>query len=168
MKNLSIIACVSQDLGLGLDNHLLWQLKPDMSFFRQTTSGHPVVMGSKTFQSIGRPLPGRENIVLSRSAVDHPDVKVFHSQPELDAYLESLDSEKFIIGGASLYKMYLDLADKLYLTEVAATKPADTYFPTFDKSKYARKVLAADTYDGVAYEIVEYTPLFRRGAQIQD
>lgn len=158
MKNLSIIACVSQDLGLGVDNHLLWQLKPDMQFFRQATTGHPVIMGGRTFQSLGnKPLPRRENIVLTRGEIDHPDVKVFHDQPSLNAYLETLDGEKFIIGGASLYKMYLDLADKLYLTEVAATKPADTYFPTFDKSKYDRKVLKTDSYDGINFEIVEYT-----------
>lgn len=157
MKNLSIIACVSQDLGLGVDNYLLWQIKPDMQFFRETTLNHPVIMGSKTFQSIGRPLPKRENIVLTRNEIENPDVKVFHSQPELDSYLKTLDGEKFIIGGASLYAMYLDLADKLYLTEVAATKPADTYFPTFDKSKYDRKVLKADTYEGIRFEIVEYT-----------
>lgn len=157
MKNLSIIACVSQDLGLGLDNHLLWQLKPDMQFFRTTTMNHPVVMGSKTFQSIGRPLPRRENIILTRSEIDNQDVRVFHNQSALDQYLETLDGEKFIIGGASLYKMYIDLADKLYLTEVSATKPADTYFPAFDKSKYHRKVLQTGTYDNIDFEIVEYT-----------
>lgn len=161
MKNLSLIACISQDLGLGLDNHLLWQVKPDMKFFRETTSGHPVVMGSKTFQSIGRPLPRRENIVLTRGELDLPDVRVFHDQPSLDQHLETLPGEKFIIGGASLYKMYLNAADKLYLTEVAATKPADTYFPAFDKSKFARKVLQTGTDGDVTFEIVEYT---RKGA----
>lgn len=157
MKNLSIIACISQDFGLGLDNQLLWQIKPDMRFFRQTTEGHPVVMGSKTFRSIGRPLPHRENIILSRQKIDSPDIKVFHDQSALDAYLETLDGEKFIIGGASLYNAYIDLADKLYLTEVAASKPADTYFPTFDKSKYHRKILQSDTYEGITFEIIEYT-----------
>lgn len=157
MKNLSLIACVSQDLGLGLDNHLLWQIKPDMQFFRTTTTGHPVVMGSRTFQSIGRPLPHRENIVLTRGELDEQDVKVFHDQPALDQYLETINGEKFIIGGASLYEMYIDLADKLYLTEVSATKPADTFFPTFDKSKYDRKVLQTGTYDDINFEIVEYT-----------
>lgn len=157
MKNLSLIACVSQDLGLGLNNHLLWQIKPDMQFFRATTTNHPVIMGSKTFQSIGRPLPHRENIVLTRGELDEQDVRVFHNQPTLDQYLEAIDGEKFIIGGASLYKMYIDLADKLYLTEVAATKPADTFFPTFDKSKYDRKVLQTGTYNDINFEIAEYT-----------
>lgn len=158
MKNLSIIACVSQDLGLGVDNHLLWQIKPDMQFFRQTTIDHPVVMGGRTFESLdNKPLPHRENIVLTRGEINHPDLKVFHDQPSLDAYLETLDGEKFIIGGASLYKMYLELADKLYLTEVAATKPADTYFPAFDRSKYDRKILRTDSYNGINFEIVEYS-----------
>lgn len=157
MKNLNLIACVSQDLGLGVDNHLLWQLKPDMRFFRQTTTEHPIVMGSKTFQSIGKPLPGRENIVLTRGEIDSPDVKVFHDKTALDQYLQSLDGKKFIIGGASLYNMYLDEAEKLYITEVAATKPADTYFPVFDKSKYNREVLETGTVNDVNFEIVEYT-----------
>lgn len=157
MKNLTLIACVSQDLGLGFDNQLLWQIKPDMQFFRTTTSGHPVIMGSKTFQSIGRPLPRRENIILTRGELDNQDVKVFHDQPTLDQYLETLNGEKFIIGGASLYKMYIDLADKLYLTEVAAKKSADTFFPAFDKSKYDRKILQTGTHGDISFEIVEYT-----------
>lgn len=157
MKNLSIIACISQNLGLGLDNQLLWQLKPDLRFFRQTTSGHPVVMGSKTFQSIGRPLPKRENIVLTRGSLEQSGITVFHDQAALDQYLNTLSGEKFIIGGASLYKLYLDEAEKLYLTEVAATKPADTYFPIFDKSRYTRKVLQIGSCDGIDFKIVEYT-----------
>ena len=156
MKNLSLIACVSQDLGLGIDNHLLWQLKPDMQFFRTATLGHPVIMGSRTYASIGRPLPKRENIILSRRDIPGDGIKVFHDQASLDQYLNSIDDEKFIIGGASLYQMYLDRADKLYLTEVSATKPADTFFPSFDKAKYIRQVLQTGTCAGVDFEIVEY------------
>ena len=164
MKNLSIIACVSQDLGLGVDNHLLWQLKPDMQFFRATTLGHLVVMGSRTYQSIGHPLPQRENIILTRGGIDMPEkladgttIKIFHDRAALDQYLETTEGEKFIIGGASLYQMYLDLADKLYLTEVAANKPADAFFPTFDRSKYTHKVLQTGAADNIQFEIIEYT-----------
>ena len=158
MKGLSMIACISQDRGLGNQGQLLWSFPEDMQFFKQTTTGHPVVMGSKTFQSIGRPLPGRENIVLSRREID-AGVKVFHNKAALDEYLERIESEKFIIGGASLYDMYLDEAEILYLTEVNGTKPADTFFPEFDQAKYRRKVLKTyrNDLDSTEFNIVKYT-----------
>lgn len=154
MKNLYMIACVSKDNGLGKDGGLLWQFPEDMQFFRETTIGSVVVMGRKTFESIGRPLPKRENVVLSRQ--DVPGVLTFHTQAELDEYLESAEGAKFIIGGASLYEMYLDKAEKIYLTEVAAVKPADTYFPEFDKARYLRKVLKTGQQSNINYEIVVY------------
>lgn len=157
MKNLTLIACVSADLGLGKDGTLLWQLKPDMQFFRQTTSGHVVVMGSNTYRSIGRPLPNRDNIVLSRSELADPGIKVFHDRASLDHFLAGISEKKFIIGGASLYQMYLDVADKLLLTEVQGTKTADVFFPEFDKSQFARKVLQDAEYGNVKFQIVEYT-----------
>ncbi len=153
-----MIACVSRDRGLGNKGKLLWNLPEDMQFFKQTTMGHPVVMGSKTFRSIGRPLPGRENIILSRSEID-ADVKVFHDKTTLDHYLESLDGEKFIIGGASLYEAYLDEAETLYLTEVDGEKPADTFFPAFDPAKYGCKVIKVipTHLDQTGFNIVKYT-----------
>lgn len=156
MKNLAIIACVSQDLGLGLAEELLWHIPEDMAFFKQTTIGKTVVMGRKTFASIGKPLPGRQNVVLSRSPVDNSDVKWCKSKQELDEYLQSLSEQKFIIGGASLYQMYLPEAEIIYLTEVDSIKPADTYFPEFDKSKFERTVLQTGESDGAKYEIVQY------------
>lgn len=158
MKGLSMIACVSRDLGLGYQGKLLWNLPEDMQFFKQTTLGHPVVMGSKTFESIGRPLPGRENIVLTRGELD-ANVKVVHSKDELDQHLEELEGEKFIIGGASLYKMYLDDAETLYLTEVEGEKPADTFFPSFDPAKYDREVIKtfSNHLDQTGFKIVKYT-----------
>lgn len=158
MRGLCMIACVSQDRGLGYKGELLWNLPEDMKFFRQTTTGHPVVMGSKTFQSIGRPLPKRENIVLSRGEID-ADVTVFHDKVELDKYLETLDGDKFIIGGASLYSMYLDQAETLYLTEVEGEKPADTFFPKFDTGKYDREVIktCVSDLDQTEFNIVKYT-----------
>lgn len=158
MKRLSMIACISRDRGLGHHGELLWNLPEDMQFFKQTTMGHPVVMGSKTFQSIGRPLPKRENIVLTRGEID-ADVKVFHNKEELDKYLETLGGEKFIIGGASLYEMYLDKAETLYLTEVNGEKPADAFFPEFDRSGYDREVLKSciNDLDLTEFNIVKYT-----------
>ena len=155
MKDLSLIACVSSDGGLGWDNDLLWHLKADMRFFRQTTRGATVVMGSRTYASLGRPLPERHNVVLSRGDVAG-DVTTLHSEAELRSYLANLDDKIFIIGGASLYQMFLNDATKIYLTEVQATKPADTYFPQFDHHKYTRKVLAEHLENGISFQIVEY------------
>lgn len=156
MKQLSMIACVSRDLGLGKDNALLWELSEDMRFFRSTTSGHPVVMGGNTFLSIGRALPERENLVLSREEIVAKSIKWFDDKARLDQYLQTLEGEKFIIGGASIYRLYLDEADTLYLTEVNGVKPADVYFPEFNQSDFNREVLKEGEQDGVKYQIVKY------------
>lgn len=157
MKNLSIIACISQDFGLGYKGELLWHLPEDMRFFRQTTLNSLVVMGHKTFASIGKPLPKRQNIVLSRQTLAIPGVECYTNRDELDHYLARCPGAKFIIGGASLYQMYLNVAEKLYLTEVKATKPADTFFPKFDPAKFTRRVLWQGQQNNIKYEIVEYT-----------
>ena len=157
MKGLSIIACVSSDLGLGKGNDLLWRFKSDQQFFRKTTLGHPVVMGARTFASLNnQPLPGRENIVLTHRPLEASGVKVFSDKAALDEYLNSLEGEKFIIGGASLYKMYLPEAEKLILTEVFASKPADVFFPQFSPADYIAHELQTGEIDGHKYRIVEY------------
>lgn len=155
MKNLAMIACVSADRGLGKENSLIWHFRDDMKFFRKTTSGANVVMGSKTFNSIGRPLPKRHNIVISRGKISG-DVEVVHDESELRKLLADMDGPKFIIGGATLYKMFINDVEKIYLTEVDASKPADTYFPDFDKNSFNRNVLANHEEGGVSYQIVEY------------
>lgn len=155
MKEIISIACISQDRGLGYNNQLLWRSAEDMDFFRTTTSNHTVVMGRKTYESIGKPLPHRRNIVLSRQ--DIPGVETYHSPDELKQALAEINDEVFIIGGASLYELFLPLANRLLLTEVAATKPADTFFPEFNRHDYYRKVLKTFMLDDTRAEIVEYT-----------
>lgn len=157
MKNLAMIACVSSDGGLGKGNDLLWRFPEDQKFFRKTTMGATVVMGGKTFASIGRALPGRENIVLTRGEIANADVRVFHHQAELNQYLEGLPGKKFIIGGASLYELYLPEAEEVYLTEVEAEKPADVFFPEFDRNQYNAEVLQVGEAEGVKYRIVKYS-----------
>ncbi len=156
MKHLSMIACVSSDFGLGRDNALLWHLPADQAFFRRTTMGHPVVMGRKTFASIGRALPGRENIVLSHRPVSAPGIQSFSDFGSLEAYLETLSGEKFIIGGASLYSHFLPAAERIYLTEVAAEQPADTFFPRFQRTDFTRQVLSRHHEQDQDFEIVLY------------
>lgn len=156
MKNLSMIACVSKDGGLGLDNDLLWRFPEDQKFFRETTMGSAIVMGGKTYASIGRALPGRENIVLSRQEIADGDIKVFHDRASLDKYLESLPGKKFIIGGASLYEMYLPEAEEIYLTEIDGIKPASVFFPQFDHDQYNVEVLQSGETNNILYRIVKY------------
>lgn len=156
-KQIYMIACVSKDNGIGKDGELLWHISKDMQFFRQITSHNIVVMGGNTFASIGRALPNRRNIVLSRREIDADGIEVFHDQKSLDEFLEQQTEPIFIIGGAALYNIYINKAEKLYLTEVNAEKPADTFFPTFDKQIYKQEILQSGEFEGVNYRIVEYT-----------
>jgi dihydrofolate reductase len=135
---ITIIAAIqSKDNGLGYKNDLLYQLPEDMKYFRDTTSGHVVIMGRKTWESIPekfRPLPNRENIIITKQTgyVAH-GAKVVSSLEEA-IHVEqdnSSDKEIFIIGGSEIYKQSLPLADKLYLTLIDGDKPADVFFPEY-------------------------------------
>lgn len=157
MKNLTLIACISKDGGLGKSGQLLWHIPEDMRFFRQTTTGHPVVMGGATYRSIGHPLPKRQNIVLSRRPIDDEGVLSFTASSDLEKFLSQQSDEVFIIGGASLYQMFINQADRIYLTEVDDSRPADVFFPDFDRKKYQKTILYSGEHDGVKYQIIEYT-----------
>ena len=153
---ISMIAAVGKNLELGKDNALLWNLPGDMKFFRSTTAGHTVVMGRLTYESIGRPLPKRRNIVISRNLDYKPEgVEVY---PTVEKALAACENDCFIIGGAMIYSLCLPFADELVLTEVEAEYPdADVYFPKFDKSLYDAEVLAENSDNGVNYKHVKYT-----------
>lgn len=151
----SMIAAVGKNLELGKNGDLCFHLKKDMNFFKETTKGHPVIMGGNTFRSLKKPLPGRTNIVLSRSE-DFPDgVEVYHSKDEIVAKYK--DSDAFIIGGAKIYEMFLPDSKKIYLTEIDASTEADVYFPEFDKTNYDRKIIDSDAENGINFEFVVYT-----------
>lgn len=156
MKNLKMIACVSRDGGLGRNGELLWHIPEDMQFFKQMTLESTVVMGGKTFASIGRALPGRRNIVLTRRDLPAKDVEVAHSEAELRKLVQQSKQPVFVIGGASLYQMFIEKAEEIYLTEVDDIRPADTFFPRFDKSQYQMEVLQAGMADGIKYQMVRY------------
>ncbi|SDE18775.1 dihydrofolate reductase [Kordiimonas lacus] len=129
---LSVIVAMAEDRAIGRGNDLPWHLPADLKYFKATTMGKPIVMGRKTFESIGRPLPGRRNIVVTRNAdwsADGVDVV-----PSLQAAKETVADveEAMIIGGAQIYGQCLDVADRLYITEVRITVPdADAWFPDF-------------------------------------
>ena len=157
MKNISIIACVGKKLELGKKNDLIWHLPNDLKYFKNVTSGKTVIMGRRTFESLPGILPKRRNIVLqlpSESKID--GVEIFNDIPSI---LESVkdEEEAFIIGGASIYRQFLEYANKLYLTEVNETcSDAEVYFPKFDKRKYRKKVVGKDSDNGIVYNFVIY------------
>ena len=128
---LSIIVAIAQNGTIGDKNALLWNIKEDMRRFRLTTSGHPVIMGRKTYESIGRPLPNRTNIVITRQDIHIEGCEVVHSLAEAIALFPQ-EEEIFIIGGAQIYAEALPLADRLYLTLVHRDYEGDTSFPTID------------------------------------
>jgi dihydrofolate reductase len=132
----SIIVAIAQNGTIGDKNALLWHIKEDMRFFRTTTSGHPVIMGRKTFESLGsRPLPKRKNIVITRSDVEFEGAFVAHSLEEAIAMAEG-DEEIFIMGGAQIYAQALEVADRMYITRVERDYEGDTSFPAVDYSKW--------------------------------
>ncbi len=124
----SIIVAVDKQWGIGRDNKLLVHLPNDLRWFKQNTLDHTVIMGRKTYLSIGKALPRRRNIVLSKSLSSLPDAQVAHS---IDEVLEMVNEneENFIIGGAQIFKLFLPLVDTLYITHIHANLDADTFFP---------------------------------------
>lgn len=128
-----IIVAIAEDLAIGKNNKLLWNIPEDLQHFKKITSGHPVIMGENTFYSIGKPLPNRLNIVLSPNMkLTIPGAKVCNSIPEAIKLASSVDQEEiFFIGGGQVYKQALEIADKLYLTIVEGKFDADTFFPEY-------------------------------------
>lgn len=132
----SLIAAIGKNRELGKDNKLLFNISKDMAHFKEKTTGHTVIMGRKTFESIGRPLPNRTNIVITRDSsfmLHDSNVKVVHSvEQALELGKKVEHDELFIIGGAQIYKEFLPYADKLYLTIVDKEVGADAFFPEYE------------------------------------
>jgi dihydrofolate reductase len=140
MTSLSIIAVVGNNRELGLKNQLLCHLPEDLKRFKTITSGHTVIMGDKTWESLPKkPLPNRRNIVMTlHQDCDYPDCEIAHSIEELYALIEN-EEECFIIGGATIYNLFINTINKLYLTRVLADFEADAFFPEIDFSKWELK-----------------------------
>ncbi len=130
---LSIIVAVGQNRELGKNNELIWRISPDLKRVKALTTGHPIIMGRKTYDSIGHPLPNRTNIVITRAQMCIEGCLVFDSLEKGLNAAHALDTEEiFIFGGASIYAEALPLADRLYLTLIhASDQEADTYFPDY-------------------------------------
>ena len=147
---LSIIVAIGKNNEIGKSNQLLWSLPDDLKHFRSTTNGHTIIMGRKTFESIGRILPNRTNIIITRDAnfVAHGAVIVHSFEEALEKAKESGTDEAFIIGGGQLYSETLPLADKLYITHVDTTFPdADVFFPEMNCDEWNMTSTESHTKD---------------------
>jgi dihydrofolate reductase len=132
---ISIIAAVSEDWGIGMDNELLWHISEDLKRFKKLTYGQSVIMGKKTWESLPKkPLPGRKNIVLTDDPNESIEFSITAYSIEDALNKCGKDEEIFIMGGGSVYRQFMPLADRLYITHVHKKAPADTFFPEIDPS----------------------------------
>jgi dihydrofolate reductase len=130
--HLTAIVAMTASRVIGRAGSLPWHLPADLAFFKRSTTGHPVVMGRKTYESIGRPLPRRRNIVLTRDpSWSAPGVEVIHQPAELES-LPALDGRVFIIGGSEIYAAFLPDTDELLVSHILASHEGDTFFPEFE------------------------------------
>lgn len=143
----SLVVAVARNGVIGRDNQLPWRLPDDMKYFKQVTLGHPVIMGRRTYESIGKPLPGRKNIVVTRDrSFEAPGCIVAHSLE--DAWKAAGAAEEAcVIGGTSLFEETLPTADVIHLTEVEAEVEGDTYFPPFDRGNWRETEVARHPAD---------------------
>ncbi len=147
------VVAMAADRAIGHQQGIPWKLSEDMRLFKRLTMGHPILMGRRTWESLGRPLPGRQNIVLTRAHdYDAPGATVIHSVDEL-AGLELMDAEVMVIGGAEIYALLLPRMAKLHVSEVQGSFEADTYFPEFASSFSRRSV--QQEYEGFTHVLWE-------------
>jgi len=146
--SVEIVVAIGKNRELGKDNKLLWHIGDDLRRFKELTVGHPIIMGRKTYESIGRPLPGRTNIVITRNLHFQVDgVIVVHSLKEALETGAQYDNEKvFIIGGSQIYEQALPVTDKLYLTIISDEKEGDAYFPLYEHI-FTKKVFEEKRFD---------------------
>lgn len=157
----NVIVAIADNYAIGKDNALLWHISEDLRFFKRKTLGWPVIMGRKTFESIGRALPGRVNIVISRGFSTGEEVEIAGSLEEAFAIAESTNLEKcFVMGGGQIYAQALESADRLVVTHVhVVIEDADTFFPPIDPQMWTvegRSELMTDESTGYTFEFVEY------------
>jgi dihydrofolate reductase len=156
-SRLAIIVATDLQRGIGVNNTLPWRLPEDLAHFKRTTSGHPIIMGRKTFDSIGRPLPGRRNIVITRDAGWQHDGVVAVNSVDAAADLAG-DTQAFIIGGAQIYAEMLPRVSRLIITEIGRAFDCDTFFPAINPNDW--KEIAREKHhseqNGFDYAFVTY------------
>lgn len=160
---ISLIVAAAQNGVIGRNNQLIWHLPDDLKQFKRLTTGHPIIMGRKTFDSIGKPLPNRTSIVVTRQSVAEAPFSeslqyVRSLEEALDVARQKDTEEAFVIGGAEIYRLALPLADKIYLTEVKAAFEGDAFFSIPDRHQWhetQRTPHPPDEKHAVAFDFVE-------------
>ena len=159
MSKLAIIVAMARNRTIGVNNTLPWRCPEDLRHFKALTMGHHMIMGRKTFDSIGKPLPGRTTVVVSRDRdLRIEGCLIAHSLQEAIAACAG-DDETFIVGGADIYSQSLELADKLYITEIRQEVAGDAHFPEFDARAWmeiSREVRTQETPQTLEYHFVTY------------
>lgn len=163
-SNISLIVAIAQNFAIGKNNDLLWHISDDLKRFKMLTSNHAVIMGSKTYLSLPkRPLPNRRNIVLtSQPASQFPGAEVANSISQVIEMIEK-ETECFIIGGGEVYKQFLPLANRLYVTWVYEDFDADVYFPQFNLNEFqvvSESVKHIDPSTGLNFSFVNYERIY--------
>ncbi len=157
---LSIIVAKSKNNVIGKDNKLIWNIPDDLKRFKKLTTNHTIIMGRRTFESLGRVLPNRKHIVLTNDknyTVDNPNVQIIHNEEELSKYEED-NQEHFVIGGAMIYKLLLPKCNKLYITEIEQEFEGDTFFPEIkqDEWKIVKKEIGPQDDNTFKYYYIDY------------
>ncbi|MFG6495670.1 dihydrofolate reductase [Fictibacillus sp. UD] len=154
---ISFVVAMDENRAIGKDNDLPWYLPNDLKHFKNVTMGKPIVMGRKTYESIGKPLPGRENIVVTRDDNYQAEgTTIVHS---VDDVLKKDAEELCVIGGTEIFKLFMPVADRLYVTEIHHTFEADTYFPEIIRDEWrevSRKAGIVDEKNKYAHDFVVY------------
>ena len=157
MTKLSIIVAIANNGVIGLNNNLPWHLPEDLKRFRALTTGHHIIMGRKTYESLGRLLPGRTTVIVTRNKNYHIEGALIAHTLEQALSLCGDDSEAFLIGGAELYQAGLNLADKLYMTEVDLDVAGDAFFPQLDLTDWQELTRQSHVSEkGVAFSYINY------------
>ena len=156
---ISLIVALDEQRGIGVDGHLPWHLSADLQRFKSLTMGHHLIMGRKTYESIGRPLPGRTTIIVSRNPSFQPEGCMVARSLETAIEFARFDQEDevFVIGGGDLFDQAIDMADRIYLTQVHASLEADVYFPDYSRKDWQENKSAYVEAD----ERNEYPSTFR-------
>lgn len=150
-----LIAAIGKNNELGKNNDLIWRLPNDLKFFKEITMGKTVVMGFNTYKSLPKKLVGRTMIVLTSKNINEEDIIIYHDINKLLS--DYKNKEIFIIGGASIYKAFIDKVDTMYLTEIdASDDKADVYFPSFNKSEWNYELLNKNSDNNIKYRHVRY------------
>lgn len=157
MSRLSIIVAMARNRTIGIDNTLPWHLPEDLKHFKAVTMGHHIIMGRKTYESIGRPLPGRTTVIVTRNRDYLMEGCLIANSLDDAIKLASVDAEAFCVGGANLYAQMLPRADRLYITEIQADYEGDAHFPAIAPSQWTERSREQNvSATGLRYDFIVY------------